>query len=179
LLPLDDARAKGLGDRFAMAPGEIQKYIRDAGQGWLALPVYSPRGVVRGYGIRWPWGEAPPYGQKKFKLFMHNSDEVNQSWYGDIAPASVWLVEDQMSAMRLAAYGERAVALIGTELTQSKVYELQRNFVTRVNIALDADATTTAFKLAQQWGPAFKECRVTILTADIKDMKLTDIKDML
>jgi hypothetical protein len=105
------------------------------------------------------------------------------SWYhvegnAEDGDRGVYVVEDQISAMRLIEYFEQqwpghdasAVALLGTGLNASKVAEIQRVARDRpVHIALDADATGHAFAMARKWGQAFARCRVVVLSKDIKD----------
>jgi DNA primase len=85
----------------------------------------------------------------------------------------VVLVEDQISAVRAAYDGFHAVALLGTNLDQEVVRAISM-LKRPVVIALDADATDKAFKLAKDWGMAFKSCRVAVLPCDLKDMDLGD-----
>jgi hypothetical protein len=100
------------------------------------------------------------------------------SWYRKPSD-SVVLVEDQISAMRVAQDVEdvEAVALLGTALNAEKIQEIQSQH-SRVIIALDADATRVAFQHARRWASAFESFRVVILTKDIKDCSPEELNEV-
>lgn len=154
-----------------------------------ALPILRPNGTRRGFLTRRPWDGSPadtqanrndPQWSNKALTYLE-ADEPCMSWYGDIKQQQlIYLVEDQLSAMRIVDYWQRregnslmvaAVALLGVGLNAGKVAEIQQ--VTghggNVMIALDADATGLAFALARKWGPAFEYFRVCVLSKDLKD----------
>jgi DNA primase len=89
------------------------------------------------------------------------------------------LVEDQLSAISAQQGGVNAVALLGTHLNNDKVWEISQWQPSQVIIALDADATDQAFKLARKWGLAFPKTRVAILARDLKEEKTDDIRYIL
>jgi DNA primase len=147
------------------------------GNGWLILPVSGPSGRIRGDIKRRPNSECPLYvnsshydGQPKVVTYF-SAAHPGLAWYTlrvGVSCSAV-LVEDQISAMRVAASGlAHGVALLGTGMNYEKVRELQET-VDNVVIALDADATSLAFQHAAKWGAAFKRCRVLCLREDIKD----------
>jgi hypothetical protein len=160
-----------------------------------ALPLKAPNGSVRGWITRRPWDGSPADTEAnrndsqwamKALTYMENDDPV-LSWYQastakdqDIGTV---LVEDPISAMRLIeylnesddSYTGKVVALLGTGLNAEKVAEIQRNSRHRVTIALDKDATGQAFAMARKYGQAFSECRVVVLSKDIKDSTDTEI----
>jgi hypothetical protein len=121
-------------------------------------------------------------------------DEPVLSWYhpsGNIEEydRGIYLVEDQLSAMRLIEYFETqwpghnasAVALLGSGINASKVGEIQRadrDHNRTVHIALDKDATGAAFAMARKWGQAFTECHVLVLDKDIKDMSDDEVGEL-
>ena len=168
-------------------PGDIaSENIRRTGQRY-AVAIRSPRGAIRGWITRRPWGGSPAdtesaradsgYASKAL-TFMETDDPV-LSWYGDrITSPRVLLVEDPISAMRALSFFEdnnyplyRVCALMGTGVNASKIAEIQREAgIGDVHIALDADATGQAFAMARKYGQAFKACRVVVLSKDIKDM---------
>jgi hypothetical protein len=146
--------------------------------GRYVLPIWDDQSNERGVVLRIPHVGSPLRGTRDYggipkTLTYRSAEGPVQSWYRCTAPGAdrevAVLVEDQISAMKVRLYaGVTAVALLGTELTQDKVAELQRN-VKRIVIALDADATSKAFEHARRWGKAFEACRVLILEKDIKD----------
>jgi hypothetical protein len=48
-----------------------------------------------------------------------------------------------------------------------------------VLLALDEDATATAFRIAEKWAMAFDDMRVVILSRDLKDEDNLDIARVL
>lgn len=164
--------------RFDVDP-EIVDTIRITEQLRFALPILDPRGWERGWVIRQPWGmeDAGP----KALTRMHQPGPT-QSWHRPTTqPLSdcVVLVEDQMSAMVVATGGFTAVALLGTQLDNDKVREIAMERPSEVIIALDADATAQAFKLARKWGLAFRKTRVAVLEHDLKDDYADDVREIL
>lgn len=86
------------------------------------------------------------------------------SWYGK--PSScVWLVEDQVSACKLAEYTQ-CVALLGAAVPVSLYAKLPKC----VKIALDADALDRAVVMSQRLQSRGHEVQVVHLSRDIKDM---------
>lgn len=146
-----------------------------------ALPILRPDGSTRGYITRRPWDGSPldteasrhdsQYAMKAL-TYLDAAEEPVQSWYSGKRGSKLIIVEDQISAMRLAEYGETLAvcAILGTGINAQKVHEIQSEFISFVTIALDADATGQAFAMARKWGPAFESCRVCVLPKDIKDM---------
>lgn len=147
--------------------GDFSRYL---------LPIWDYHGMRRGVVSRQPWKGSPLDGSPQFGSKAYTYTERTgpiQSWYGATKPALV-LVEDQLSAIKLATWGYRAVALLGIpnggELGMDRLGELQRGQgAAETIIALDADATENAFAFARKWGSAFKKLRVAILSQDLKD----------
>jgi hypothetical protein len=168
-------------DVYGLLPTERER-IKLTGRGEYLLPIYDPRGSVRGYVVRQPWStckhrEANP-NLPKAMSFLHKEEPL-QSWYGPRRDRIV-VVEDQLSAICAAATGMvRSVALLGTTLSMDKVREIQQERPSEVIIALDANATDTAFKLAREWGLAFPKTRVAMLERDLKDTPINDIPEVL
>lgn len=139
----------------------------------------------------------------KARTYMDEPSGVQQSWYrptiqawmdegvtevkpGAIVPegtrlyipqfvTTIVLVEDQLSAMKVAQAGAVGVALLGTNLTFDKVYELQQARPTEVIVALDADASQRSFDMVRNFSPAFRSMRVALLQQDIKDLPMSDV----
>lgn len=136
----------------------------------LIIPILDPNGQVRGHVVK---TGLFPREQKSNRIYKAKHEPMI-SWspsykfsYED--DDSVTLVEDQISALKYTLAGRgRAVALLGTSLNMESVAEIQR-VADHVTIALDADATVQAFRLARRWGSAFKSCQVKILERDIKN----------
>lgn len=174
--------------RFGLNVDHIDYFIR--GASWddaYALVVRDPAGRERGLVIRQPTWKGIPApregkGGPRANLFQAVAGPA-LAWYPPqddggyrAAYAKTVVVEDQLSAMRAAQCGYKAVALLGTNVTMSnnQVQEIAQESEHGVILALDADATSRAFSLGRRWGLAFKSFRVAILTEDIKDIEGDD-----
>lgn len=175
--------------RFGLNAQTVERNIKVGEDNDYVFPIRSRLGKVVGYVQRQPvWTGSPAaprsgkgYGPKA-KTWMHEDAEP-LAFYPAQDPK--WgrrptvIVEDSVSAMRVAQLVDvRAVALLGTTLNMHRVREIARFSNGNVVLALDEDATGTAFKLAQQWSLAFKTFRVALLDTDLKDMG-DDNADML
>jgi len=158
--------------------------IRVTDDGRYAFPIRDFRGYERGILVRDPvWKGSPepprsPVGGAKALTYMHTEGPV-QSWHTVPEERRLVLVEDSVSAMCAQQEGLSALALLGTHLNNDKVREIGLWGPKEVIIALDADATAEAFKLAKKWGLAFPKTRVCILAEDLKDTPQEDIRYVL
>lgn len=156
--------------------------LRMDDRGRFALPVQDPSEWERGWGLRDPtsWGApwAVDWDGPKTMLYMH-SQGPSQSWYPASDCNTVVLVEDMLSAMVCQAGGVSACALLGTQLDNDKVREIGQGMWKQVIIALDNDATESAFKLARKWGLAFNRTRVVPLERDLKEEDCDDVREIL
>jgi hypothetical protein len=151
------------------------------------FPVINLRGLTRGYNVRqpnWKGNPRPPRkgqeGKPKSRIFPSN-EEPMQSFHGLYSHDSrLIVVEDQVSALRVAECGFICVALCGVEANVDKIREWAQVKPSEVIIALDKDATSKAFKMARKWGLAFPKIRVAMLEKDLKDeLDISDIPDIL
>lgn len=183
LLPLADIDRIYFKERFRLLKpvsiwlSEERRYVFD---------IYDSHGQLRGYLERcasWkgiipsPRVEHDWAGGPKTKLYMEDADDVPLAWY---SPTRVYqerglvLVEDCLSAMRVAERGWYAAALLGTYLDYSRVEEIaawRKKNITGgpVYLALDADATATALTAARKWSGMLADIRVVILRRDLKE----------
>jgi hypothetical protein len=183
--PLEDRDTEFFLQRFGIPQSTASHYVRVTGRDEYAFDIDNPREMTRGYVIRqpvWKGLPAPPrdgcgiLGYPKALTRMHASGPT-QGWFNATSeeqPGTIVLVEDQVSALRAAVAGVRAVALLGTYMDGEKVREIAQQKPREVIIALDADATEQAFGLARRWGLAFRSTRVAMLPCDIKDMASDD-----
>ncbi len=183
LYPLSEFDLEYFLRRFHVATANAVEHVQVTADERYALHVKDIRGYTRGYTIRNGWTgepETPRTSQwdgPKTVVYMH-SVGATMSWHHALDPSHssvLVLVEDQMSAMRAAEEGVSAVALLGTSLDNDKVREIAMWKPSQVIIALDADATQTAFKLARKWGLAFPKTRVAVLERDLKDEEDGDV----
>jgi hypothetical protein len=154
-----------------------------------ALPIFSPvDALARGHVLRAPWPGSPLSGARDWSgtrkaLTYTSAYGPIQSFYKGHGPQfasrPLVIVEDQLSAIKLAEIGLNAMAILGTpnkgEIGMDRLSELTRIYSTETIVALDADATEQAFEFARKWGSAFKKLRVAILAQDIKDTPKDDI----
>jgi hypothetical protein len=205
LFPLSDKDYTYFSTRYSIPESIAEQAIKRT-ESRYALPIFRPNGSVRGHITRRPWDGSgldtadnrnDSNWAMKSLTYMDSFDEPVQSWYYSQSRepkydtgivqghTAVVLVEDPISALRLATYMDdmegddvsyAVCALLGTGVNAGKVREIQevaRN--SPVYIALDADATGQAFAMARKWGPGFRSLRVTILPKDIKDMDNDEI----
>jgi hypothetical protein len=180
--------------RFDVQP-QYQLGLGVNSDGYYVQAVLAPNGMHRGYAVRYGCWSGTPECRRgmrstgpKTSVFMNSPDAPTQSWYLPIpyehslrvmGANHVVLVEDCISAMKVAQAGYTGVALLGVGLDANKVREIAMQKPTEVMIALDADATDIAFKMARQWGLAFPKTRVIVLEHDLKDMSRGEVKELL
>lgn len=175
---------------FSIGVNQLDEYV---------FTVRDPMARVRGYLIRTkPWKlpngdidfEMPryrydnTYGKSKSLLLMHQRGPT-QSWYMPLHSYTgstrepIVIVEDHLSAMKVAQAGFIGVANIGTFIDEDKVREIAMERPNVVVIAFDKDASSTAIKMARRWGLAFPAVRVALLERDIKDTDPNDVREVL
>ena len=182
----EDAEFQYLRQRFNLCGGEVVAHgiryaphftnggtlAEPAPMGRYVMPVQDPRGYVRGHILR-TWDKRST-GSKAI-LYPHSPDAPMMSWHQPIGQRlgdHVIVVEDQMSAIRASTVtGMYSVALLGTSLGGDKVEELMAWKPSNVIVALDADATDTAFQIVWDHRLLFPRIRVATLHCDIKDMR--------
>lgn len=157
----------------------------------FVLEVRTMDGYVRGYVVRRGcWSGQPTCPRSaavsgpKSRAYTSNDGDILLSWHSPDVKDARWtgkiiVVEDQISAAKVAQAGYTGAALTGSYLGEEKVKEIARYKPAELVIALDADATGEAFKAARKWGLAFRSVRVLQLHTDIKDMKHSDVVELL
>lgn len=175
--------AKAFRERFGIEAGDDILYNE---HDEYVLPIYGPDGYVRGYNVRQPWDGMPRKGRPnrpKSRVYMHSLTPVQSTYQGVVmgGDSRVLLVEDQLSALKASQHAavSWAVALMGAYLDIPRVREIAMLRPSEVLLALDADATEEAFKLARNYGLAFPKMRVVILDRDIKDTPSNKINEVL
>lgn len=157
--------------------------------GGYAFPVWGRSGGQRGWVIRnGGWKGLPlsvacprtkPGAPKSLSYIDPEQPGISWYWGSHKRPyAEVIVVEDQVSAMCLAQAGYLAAALLGTHMTQEMAAEIAQ-VPLRVIIALDADATANAFRMAKKWGMNWVGCTVAVLAQDLKDTPKTAFRKIL
>lgn len=191
-LPIDDFDRQFFRLRFEIELSQTHQQLWRTPWGNYLLPIAKPDGWTVGYVSRQPswgklWGvECPRVPDPRFPktvTYMHAKGPI-QAYYrsqrGELGfPDYTVIVEDQISALKLAYAGFNAWALLGVHMDAVKVREIAAQQPRNVIFALDPDATTNAFDMARNWGLAFYRSRVAILDHDLKDTPINDIPTVL
>ena len=143
-----------------------------------AFPVWGPRDEYRGLILRRPiWAGDPKPPRTDFKddacpkaiSYFEENAKAFCGWAQSMNEHTVVIVEDPVSALRIAAEGFTALAIYGTHWKLEFVHDLNRFGAQRHILALDPDATHKALSIAAAWGPAIKNLEVAVLEKDPKD----------
>jgi DNA primase len=151
------------------------RYAPDVGA--YMFPVMGPRGVERGVVLRY-------YDGRTNKAISYKDDPA-APWIGWYVKPKPWkqaydrivLVEDPVSALKLSRF-VTTVCLLGTALNEIEAAEIAALRPHGVTIALDEDATNTAYRLKQTYALLFDQCDVVQLRRDVKDMSVRDIRQL-
>jgi len=204
ILPIEQRDCEYFLKRYELDVSVSSRYIKLApASNRYALPVIAPEGWVRGMVLRKPWPKAPreaiepiywvkgeplPFDLPKADTYMSRYEPVQSFYRAEFGEhASLVIVEDQLSAIKLANHGYDSAAILGTPYSKGggfqfsdRVAELARVANGReVVIAFDADATDAAFEFAKKWGPSFRRSHVAIMDRDIKDTPSTEFREVL
>ena len=104
-------------------------------------------------------------------------------WFNDVPKLHVrrtrggpiLVVEDIQSAIKGSRYID-SVALLGSYISMEQAKHL-RQLTDTIYLALDEDATATAYKLANKYGFYFRNFQVIPLSKDIKDMNEQELEE--
>jgi hypothetical protein len=167
------------------APKDAAYWCKVAEDGRYAFPMWGPRDEYRGIVLRRPtWAGEPeplridtksPDCPKAISYFEDNV-KARIAWYHSMCEDVCVIVEDQISAMRIASLGFTSIAILGTNFYPEYVSDFNtwKSGECQYILALDPDAFTKSLKIARKWGPTFKRpLRVAMLKCDAKDY-LTD-----
>jgi hypothetical protein len=158
LLP---AQLESIG-RFRWAPDD----------GAYAFPIIDPYGHERGLSLRF-------YdGRKRKSLHFTSTPGPVISWYWHGDSKRVILVEDPVSAVKLAALGFSAVALLGTSMSPEGAWEVASMKPERVTLALDEDAADAMARLKKWYGLLWAQVDCVYLRKDVKDMSWAAIREL-
>ena len=127
--------------------------------GRVAMSVWSPSGSQRGWVLRSLGGggtKALTYGE-------------GPSWYIKHTAGPTYIVEDIPSAVRVSLYAN-AVALLGTRISLENAVEIGTYSTRPTTIALDQDATSTAFRHAKRYNLLLNTPHIMPLQRDFKNM---------
>lgn len=165
-----------LNNRFELNEEVISKAGWRLGldDGRVIMPVRNRRGYDIGVTAR----SYDPKITKKSIAYPNGNDEPWMAWYNFRGGKTVVLVEDQVSAVKIAQFAP-SVALLGTGLNDEKVVELASSFA-NVILWLDADAIATAFSHQKKYKLMFGNFYVfSGSKTDPKDTSIEVIKSIL
>lgn len=155
----------------------------DNGGGRIAMPINSRLGARIGFVFR----TMLPGVKPKTINYLSSAYEVCMSWYPWTVTGNrscfkldfpVVIVEDSISAMR-ASNVCNAIALLGTNMSDVKLAEIQRAKPKEVIIALDADAQDRAVAMVRKLQGLFESVTLRTLKKDLKDSSDMEIRNVL
>ena len=172
----DDDMAYCLSARYELVPEDYGPRWAEGAPGGLVMAVYGPHGQPRGHITR---------TFTKPKRCMTYQALLSQPWLDWWLPDAcerLYLVEDSISACKIASLDQAAVALLGTQLSPAKAGEIAQVCKARKLkpiLALDPDATKTAFDLVARYQHAIPGLGVMPMQDDPKDIPLDRLRFIL
>jgi len=167
--PLDSAYMGVLRIKYDIKPQDYSDH------GWgmspdtqtLIMPIRCPYGGVRGHITR-------TFSTPKRCFTYKATAQPWLDWWGGGPDKGLVVVEDTISACRLAGLGYPSVALLGTSISNPQAKEISTIANRRpVYLALDRDAFAKSLHLAKRHAHIVQFLPVC-LTEDIKNMKHED-----
>jgi hypothetical protein len=153
--------------------------LRVTEDGRLVIPILDAEGVRRGDVVR----QGKPYDMSRPKSLTYcDEDYSGLAWFMPEL-VTIWtplcLVEDPISAARLASNDVVGVAILGVYLTRPKLTDI-RNWAEGmpIHLALDADAHAVAVRQAIRHRNRV-DLRVHKLYHDVKDMDTDELGNFL
>lgn len=193
LIQLQERDYKYFEERFDLV--EIPEYTIMRSSVWddhaqYVMSLNDYRSYTRGHAVRrGGWSGEPKTPGKventkpKTRTFLDSPTAIAQHVARARLPLDdgevVVVVEDYVSSLKVAQAGFTGIALMGTTMNADRAREIYQLRPTEVIIALDADATELAFKIAREWGLSWPKTRVAMLERDLKDTPKDDIIDVL
>lgn len=173
--PLSDKEKDELSAKFSIEQGMLDwanwSHVDDfkPKDYWMGprfvLPIIGPDGRIRGKTFRSWQGHLPK------SLINKIADEEQICWYKPRPYGKVLVVvEDQPSALRLAAAGVDALALCGTVLNDARMAEIKKQGHEKVWLCLDQDATALAVRFVASYKMRFSKLLLKLLDKDVKNM---------
>lgn len=177
----------GYGAREALARAFGSEHIEEACERFsirvsvdypteLVFKCYGANGEVLGVQTK-QWCAD---GSKKVRTYKSHPGPL-YAFYGIGHEGPLWLVEDCLSAARIAYFRRPAIALLGTHVSDDLASELRLWWQDKpVILALDADASLKAIGLRQRLDQRYGlNISVELLERDVKDMHEYNVRRML
>lgn len=181
---LDETASQFLRNKFDLTR-QPSRYVGVNVLGQYVFKLHDSLQRHRGYQVRlqrWDRPVNPDY--PKASTYLLSPDSPVQSFYEPARPTGlphyvgpVVLVEDPVSALKVAQAGLFAVALMGVALTMDKVREIA-TLRRPVIFAYDKDATSDAISHIRSWGVAFSKTNLLMLERDIKDLPAIEVAEL-
>ena len=179
--PMSDEEKDALSKQFSIEQGmfdwakwyHVDDFMNGLGPRFV-LPIIGPNGKVRGKTFRSWQGHLPK------SLINKLADEEMICWYRPHQYGKVLVVvEDQPSALRLAAAGIDALALCGTSVNDARMNEIRKQGHDKVWMCLDQDATVLAFNITAAYKKRFMHLYIKPLDKDVKNMTAAEFAQFL
>lgn len=106
-----------------------------------------------------------------------HTEEDAVACYVNYSSSDCIIVEDIYSALRASEY-MNAVALLGTNLNESRVYNIKQQGFKNVYLALDADVFDAVIRYVQQWRSVLRMKPVK-LERDIKNLSPEELQEFM
>jgi hypothetical protein len=191
--PLSDANKKYLLEMYELSEEVLAAYrvCETEAHQMLVMPTYNDKGVQQGHMMK---KGVFPAGSKAYTY--HGLESDGMSWY-NVKPTytipkdklagahmkkpffddALVIVEDTLSAMKANAFIP-AIALLGTSMSAEQAQKIATMKFKVVLLALDADASAKAVRLATRYRTVLP-MRVVLLKKDIKDMTYAEVATLL
>jgi hypothetical protein len=160
---------------------EFESNLNFTPEGDVIIPILNSSDERMGDVVR----QRKPYDDSRAKsLSLYEEEYSGLAWFrppglGDVGNV-MCLVEDPISAMRLATHGVVGISLLGTSVNPRRLREVLEfdSWKTGINLALDADAHASAVRYMKSYGNRV-DLRVHRLFHDVKDMDSNELLNFL
>jgi len=162
---LPPPRMRWLADKFQLTNDDLSRLRPMWAEDRYWYPIVDEHGAPNGGVARSYW--ATP------KSLTFTDNWGTGAWYKGPDTGYIWLVEDQVSACKMAEH-HTTVALLGVGLSSHLAQHLA-TLGKRVVVALDGDALAVAVKVSEKLQGAGCNTSVVFLERDIKNMHKEDV----
>lgn len=114
----------------------------------------------------------------KIITVLNDITQPAASFYAYEPTKELWIVEDQISALRAGDY-VASCALLGCHIQESLIAKLKKHKYTKIVLCLDADAFDKAVALQVKYGALFDEFEVRRPVKDLKDMSTAELANFI
>lgn len=139
----------------------------------LIMPIYRPNKIPIGITARSLDGAKP-----KTLTYIHSPDMPIGSYYINPKSMKLWVVEDQLSALRLCKHA-CAIALLGTHLSEGLAYDMKQIGLPHIVWCLDRDAKNKAAEYNKKYAGLAPNMSLRIPQKDPKDMTEEELIELI